>query len=201
MDLTTKRKPITMSLGGVSSKRGGAKGDKSRGLAAATITNVASILPSAAKEISSNIAKWSDRRNDTGSDDNDDQTLKSNLKNPSSIATRSDTNSIKKGIAPQQTMEPVVCTLCRRQFGSKEQLQRHERESKLHATNLVKAGLARSTPTLTGSSIDDTPTGSSTKYRDRASERRAVHGQVGPDDIPVVPSKTDWVCTKVGNFL
>jgi RNA-binding protein 5/10 len=64
----------------------------------------------------------------------------------------------------------VICTLCRRQFTSPELLQRHERESKLHAENLAKSKLSQDSE--------------SAVYRDRASERRAIHGQSEiPEDI------------------
>jgi hypothetical protein len=33
----------------------------------------------------------------------------------------------------------VACLLCRRQFASPEQLQRHEKESKLHKENMILA--------------------------------------------------------------
>ena len=36
------------------------------------------------------------------------------------------------------TNDLVVCLLCQRQFLNFEQLQRHERESKLHKDNLLK---------------------------------------------------------------
>lgn len=42
---------------------------------------------------------------------------------------------------------PAICHLCRRQFPSSEVLARHERESKLHAENLLKAEAANSNNT------------------------------------------------------
>lgn len=64
----------------------------------------------------------------------------------------------------------MICTLCRRQFNSAEQLQRHEKESKLHAENLAKQKAAQEAESVV--------------YRDRASERRAIHGgSEVPEDI------------------
>lgn len=68
----------------------------------------------------------------------------------------------------------VICTLCRRQFSSPEQLQRHEKESKLHAENLAKQNLAQQqSQTQTQNQQQQQPV----VYRDRASERRAIYGQ------------------------
>lgn len=64
----------------------------------------------------------------------------------------------------------MICTLCRRQFNSPEQLQRHENESKLHAENLAKKKMEQEAEPVV--------------YRDRASERRAIHGASEvPEDI------------------
>jgi hypothetical protein len=43
--------------------------------------------------------------------------------------------------APVPPVDPslVACLLCRRQFASPEQLQRHEKESKLHKENMILA--------------------------------------------------------------
>jgi hypothetical protein len=82
---------------------------------------------------------------------------------------------------------PAVCLLCRRQFASPEMLQRHERESKLHADNLRQSLLLAATPQQTSS--DDAVSGEATSgvesssssapppppppvYRNRALERR-----------------------------
>ena len=72
-----------------------------------------------------------------------------------------------------------VCLLCRRQFASPEQLVRHEKESKLHAENLAKQQ-QQSTVTLSNDP-------NVSVYRDRASERRAVHG----DSVPITYPRKD----------
>ena len=72
-----------------------------------------------------------------------------------------------------------VCLLCRRQFASPEQLVRHEKESKLHAENLAKQ---QQQSTVTSSNDPNVSV-----YRDRASERRAVHG----DSVPITYPRKD----------
>ena len=67
----------------------------------------------------------------------------------------------------------AVCLLCRRQFPSKAVLIRHEKESKLHAENLAKAQFTKDSSSVS-------------EYRDRASERRELHGQSEiPEDLTV----------------
>lgn len=61
-----------------------------------------------------------------------------------------------------------VCLICRRQFASPEMLLRHEKESKLHAENVAKQLSNASTASTSKESVT---------YRDRASERRELHGQ------------------------
>lgn len=51
------------------------------------------------------------------------------------------------------------CLICRRKFNSQEILKKHEAQSKLHKENVAKAELAKQP-----------------KYRDRAKERRELHG-------------------------
>mmetsp|Transcript_20787 Transcript_20787/g.20144 ORF Transcript_20787/g.20144 Transcript_20787/m.20144 type:complete len:659 (+) Transcript_20787:639-2615(+) len=119
----------------------------------------------------------------------------------------------------------VACLLCRRQFASPEQLQRHEKESKLHKENMILAVKAAaddvanqlaafskaSAPPQDNSRAPSIPTAtpsSSEGYRDRASERRAIHYQ---EDGPGLLSQSeidsrniqrerelrfDWLCGK-----
>jgi RNA-binding protein 5/10 len=80
----------------------------------------------------------------------------------------------------------VICTLCRRQFTSPELLQRHEKESKLHAENLAKLKAT-------------TQESESVVYRDRASERRAIHGQSEiPEDLVDPAYRPDEIFTSQG---
>lgn len=60
----------------------------------------------------------------------------------------------------------AVCNLCRRQFPSAEMLARHEKESKLHAENLVKQQKEKEKAAAVP------------QYRDRAEERRQLFGSV-----------------------
>jgi RNA-binding protein 5/10 len=76
-----------------------------------------------------------------------------------------------------ETKESFICHVCRRQFNSAAILARHEQESALHKENLAKAAAA-------AASADDGQ--SSATYRDRASERRAIHGTSADPMIPIV---------------
>lgn len=68
-----------------------------------------------------------------------------------------------------------VCLLCRRQFNSTEQLSRHEKESKLHAENVAKQQQQLQQEAAAGDG----------GYRDRALERRQVHGASVPSSASV----------------
>jgi hypothetical protein len=81
---------------------------------------------------------------------------------------------------------PAVCLLCRRQFASPEMLQRHERESKLHADNLRQSLLSQAQHATDGAKDDKgvestaspprllppPPPPAPPVYRNRALERR-----------------------------
>lgn len=232
-----------MSLGGLGSKKN--KSDKlklaasavnvgvttasntSANTPAASATSIAvpAVLPSTAKQMTQNIAKWSERKNPFGLDAGDEDTPHPAQSRGTTVPTQhiavtqdKINSSVSSAMAPgliqnastTRTPAPasaIVCTLCQRQFSSKEQLLRHERESKLHASNLAKANLLSSSTTETsdvtaghghvGSGGSGSGSAGAGLYRDRASERRAVHGQ-RPDDVSrVVPPDTDWVCNKV----
>ena len=203
-----------MSLGGFGSKKN--KSEKLKIAATVNVGNTAAsntpantpaipaVLPSTAKQMTQNIAKWSEQKSST-----DEQSSTPAAINKDTIRSSAAINATGGLSATVTPAAAVVCTLCRRQFASKEQLLRHERESKLHASNLAKANLAAST---TGSSLGSVgPVGGGVgaggsivgggQYRDRASERRAVHGQSAEDMSRVVPSDTDWVCNKVSGQL
>lgn len=62
----------------------------------------------------------------------------------------------------------LACLLCKRQFGSKDALMRHQQLSDLHKENLKKMGITET---------------STKEYRDRAKERRKKFGQ------PEVPNR------------
>lgn len=77
------------------------------------------------------------------------------------------TNDDIKKFKPDKPLTTVtadgvpICLLCKRQFKSVELLQKHEKESKLHLENVAKLAAQQAKP----------------KYRNRAEERRALHGQ------------------------
>jgi RNA-binding protein 5/10 len=70
------------------------------------------------------------------------------------------------------TVTKVYCLLCRRKFTSMDHLKRHEALSQLHKDNLSKSSSNTSGGVEEGGVL----------YRDRASERRALHGQEGVVD-------------------
>lgn len=169
------RKPVIISMGLGASKQKPAK----------------PVAPN--KKILENIAKWESAQEDAEEEDapGNEEAVGSTESasafgkhNPaqSSLRPRADSSAIAtapvaNSAPPESSAEAVsnpssattsaggggaVCLLCRRQFASGEQLLRHERESKLHAENLAKQAASG--------------VSSSTQYRDRASERRAVQG-------------------------
>lgn len=208
------RKPVVMSLGGLGSKKSNSlKNEKAK---SSQIVNapvsVTSVLPSAAKQISKDIAKWSEVKNSFGIDDEEDDSANANVPTarkgkPASTAPQQgeqdDDNAPGKvaTTSKKSATSAIVCTLCRRQFNSKEQLLRHEKESKLHASNLAKLSKASSDQSHVDSDVKSSAK-TAPVYRDRASERRAIYGQPGPDDAPLVAPSTDWICSqcKCDNF-
>lgn len=89
-------------------------------------------------------------------------------------------------VAPTQSFidpERHCCYLCMRQLGSTAEANTHERVSDLHRANLRnKPKIAKALGKLTKHGIEilptDTPDGAASEYRDRAKERRRVHGVV-----------------------
>lgn len=85
-------------------------------------------------------------------------------------------------VAPSQSFaDPVrnCCYLCMRQFQDATEANTHERVSELHRANLKnKAKVAKALGKLEKHGITIQPTASDAEYRDRAKERRRVHGAV-----------------------
>ncbi|KAG9053337.1 hypothetical protein FS842_008332 [Serendipita sp. 407] len=89
-------------------------------------------------------------------------------------------------------LEKFTCYLCARQLKSQEQLKRHVKESDLHKKNLLNEALqetAREKVAKVRGTNDTSTAGGGAKsvYRDRASERRVIHGQ--PDAPLPEPSR------------
>lgn len=78
----------------------------------------------------------------------------------------------------------AICYICRRQFTSAALLQRHEQESELHKQNLAKAQAAGENAADESQKPNSESLGPT--YRDRASERRAIHGT---SDIPIISDR------------
>jgi len=73
-----------------------------------------------------------------------------------------------------------ICLVCKRKFGSLEQLRRHEELSDLHKANLAKIA---ATKVPVAQPIEEPPI----KYQDRAKRRRMLHADA-PTSLPRKPS-------------
>ncbi|KRZ45904.1 RNA-binding protein 5 [Trichinella pseudospiralis] len=103
----------------------------------------------------------------------------------SADVTSDDENPLKKFTSvelmnlekePDVDWEKLVCLLCRRQFPTKDMLEKHQRLSEMHKSKLAeKQAKFCKSKQLSASSAGGT------QYRDRASERRA---KFGLDDQP-----------------
>jgi hypothetical protein len=189
------RKPVSMSLGGGPAGKGKSKSG------AITITSMSKKTPAAI-----DIAKWESAYKDADDDvatasafskpkASDDVAMKIQQMDSVSIqnallsaafasapmrpaTSSSSSSSSSVPAAATVTSQPVLsegaavgfaCFLCRRQFDSAEKLGRHEKESKLHADNVLKAASQQQQQAVVG--------GGDSVYRDRAQERREIHGE------------------------
>ncbi|KAJ2902220.1 hypothetical protein MKZ38_000822 [Zalerion maritima] len=74
--------------------------------------------------------------------------------------------------------EKICCLLCKRKFGSLEQMKKHEMASSMHRENLKdEAKKAAATKNLAAVGLKPSIVEGGPQYRDRAKERRAVHHQ------------------------
>lgn len=97
-------------------------------------------------------------------------------KEPPSKQQKEHAADMEKWSGRQEEMRKAICWLCRRKFKSEEKLRYHEKESQMHRDNLAKKG----------------------NYKDRAEERKAMHGPeetvaaVAPVVAPMVePAKPE----------
>lgn len=92
---------------------------------------------------------------------------------------------------PQQTFaDPVknCCYLCSRQFKTQAEVNKHERLSELHRTNLKNPDLvfkAEAKMAKAGASTTPWAADESSEYRDRAKERRAAFGASKKISLPL----------------
>lgn len=102
------------------------------------------------------------------------------------ISTQAEKKSAKepKTIAKTTSGQPI-CLLCRRKFANLEKLQQHEKLSALHKENLAKKKAADEKTAADEAKLKQLEPSSSEAYRDRASERRTMHG---PESVlPALP--------------
>ncbi|RKP11644.1 hypothetical protein BJ684DRAFT_17785 [Piptocephalis cylindrospora] len=76
----------------------------------------------------------------------------------------------------------LACLLCQRAFKSEETLRKHEGQSSLHRDNLQDSSKVKEARIRLALSLPDEARLAGGKYRDRAAERRLIHGQ--PDKPP-----------------
>jgi G-patch domain len=102
------------------------------------------------------------------------------------------TSEISPAPPKQSYADPIrhCCYLCSRQFNSAAEVNKHERLSNLHQTNLEDDKLvAKAKAKLEKHGIAIQPQPQSTEYRDRAKERRKAFGVVNKKGEQVQPSK------------
>lgn len=173
------RQPVvlSMNLGG----KGKSKSTKDISTAVAAAesaegSGAATVVPSVfSKKVSANIAKWGERKGELLSEGGEEEDKSPSLDKAQQAVTPISAPTESKPVATFAS--GTKCLLCRRQFTSVEQLQRHERESQLHAENVAKAAKAAKSSAPLSSAAGSQP------YRDRASERRGLYGQsANPED-------------------
>ena len=81
-----------------------------------------------------------------------------------------------KSARPKKPKKPV-CLLCRRKFASFKHLAKHEAESAMHRENLAKRQHHHPRPLPPRGAAGGADTTENGQYRDRAGERRGLHGQ------------------------
>jgi hypothetical protein len=93
------------------------------------------------------------------------------------------------------------CYLCSRQFKTPAEVNKHERLSSLHQTNLKNEDLlTKARAKLEKHGIAIQPQLNTTEYRDRARERRKAFGVVNKKGQLVQPSKSASDSTKLAGF-
>lgn len=113
------------------------------------------------------IAKWESKKQELKEDNQ--ETLTSSDK---SVPIKSIVLSTPSSNTKTVPSNSFICYVCKRALNSAELLARHEKESKLHLENVAKAAVEAAT--RTEETKDDAS--SHVVYRDRASERRSIHG-------------------------
>ena len=89
---------------------------------------------------------------------------------------------------PVTTTNKPVCLLCRRKFATVEKLKKHEELSSLHKENLEKK---RKEEEAKKKKEEE----SGMDYRDRAHERRIMHGPAEAASLPALPRDLEEAAT------
>lgn len=112
------------------------------------------VIPQSHKKHEEDMEKWSGRVKELRNDDEENTT------NPST------SRKIKTTVSGQP-----ICLLCRRKFASVEKLEQHEKLSALHKANLAKKTAADAEKASKQKEAEGL-------YKDRAKERRLMHGDL-----------------------
>lgn len=115
------------------------------------------VIPQSHKKHEEDMEKWSGRVKELHKEDE------------SANANGSSTSRKIKRTASGQP----ICLLCRRKFASVEKLEQHEKLSALHKANLAKK-------TAAGAEKSSKKKETEALYKDRAKERRLMHGDLAP---------------------
>lgn len=113
----------------------------------------------------------------------------------SARGTKKETSELPEPLPPQSFADPErhCCYLCSRQFQSATDVNKHERLSNLHQSNLLSENLVSRARTKLMKHGIASRTGSEPgiEYRDRARERRRAFGVVNKKGQQVQPSKSE----------
>jgi hypothetical protein len=122
--------------------------------------------------------------------------------NSAAASENGGTTASPAAIAPTQSFaDPIrfCCYLCMRQFNSTAEANTHERVSELHSANLKNKGkVTKALGKLEKHNIPIVPFEGESEYRDRAKERRKIHGVVNKKGENVSSGKKQTGARKGG---
>ncbi|CAO1627319.1 unnamed protein product [Sympodiomycopsis kandeliae] len=147
------------------------------------------------KTVAANIARWTKKQGELHGEHDHKEVKEADVKPPSNDSvSRKDTD--REDISRFSDKEAICCYLCNRKFKSVDILEKHEKQSNLHSSNLqneekCKNGMEmlqkkRDEQRLVKAEDQDhsVNTAEEVKYRDRASERRSIFGSSNSSNDP-----------------
>lgn len=152
------------------------------------------------KKIASNISKWNRKQEEAATTsiadaqiDTPPTALNVGTSQPvtASVITQYEETALQ--VFDYTDEVQIACLLCQRKFKGIETLHRHVAESQLHVKNLTDRDMCRDAVQRKLAAKREEVSESQSRYRDRASERRAVfgadHGTVKKPAPTVAPTK------------